>query len=208
MDNKKTRTDVLNHLAKKYNLNRYLEIGVQDPKQNFDRIMCSFKIGVDPGDTSNANYCMTSDAFFEMLFAEPIEDTSNMYDLIFIDGLHHADQVKKDFENSLKVLSPQGFIAIHDCNPEKEEHTIVPRPTERGHWNGDVYKFAINIHKYDGRFFTVNIDNGVLVFQPSGYESWTSDWSHDNPADWEFFQLKRKELLNLISWDEFFNLNP
>ena len=30
------------------------------------------------------------------------------FDLIFIDGLHHADQVKRDFENSLRCLNDNG----------------------------------------------------------------------------------------------------
>ena len=211
------RTDLLNHLAKKYNLNRYLEIGVQVPELNFDKIVCEYKIGVDPDLKANATFCKTSDWFFSLLLDDDGDDIYNYgyqsifktgpnmintsFDLIFIDGLHTAKQVKKDFENSLKILSPNGFIVLHDCNPEKEEHTIVPRPTKTGHWNGDVYKFAV---AFEGspHVHTVSIDNGCMVIQKKDGLKWVG-------VDfilWDYFDQYRKEILNLISWDEFVQL--
>jgi hypothetical protein len=219
----KTRTDLLNHLAEKYNLQRYLEIGVQVPALNFDKIMCKCKIGVDSDPRACATFKKTSDEFFQMwaTLKQPnvtipltnwhaIEKT---FDLIFIDGLHTAEQVKKDFENALEVLSPNGFIVLHDCNPEKYEHTIVPRPDVRGHWNGDVYKFAAQMSTYDGlKFFTVDIDNGCTVVQMEINNEgqinngWGVIKEFEQNTAWEIFDRDRKELLNLISWDEFVNL--
>ena len=40
------------------------------------------------------------------------------FDIIFIDGLHEYDQVKKDIVNSLKFIDEKGFILIHDLLPE------------------------------------------------------------------------------------------
>jgi hypothetical protein len=193
----KTRTDLLNHLATKYHLKRYLEIGVQNPQQNFDKILCEYKVGVDPDPNAHASFCMTSDEFFDAIdYSLKVR-----YDLIFLDGLHTAEQVKKDFENSLKILSSNGFIVLHDCNPEKEEHTIVPRPTKTGHWNGDVYKFAVNLsNEYS---YTVDIDNGCRVF--SIRYSKKDIIALDENYLWEYFDKNRKGLLNLITWDEFIN---
>ena len=186
----KTRTDLLNFLAGKYNLQNYLELGVQVPELNFDKIKCKYKSGVDPDHEAKATYQMTSDKFFKTWIYD------ETFDLIFIDGLHTAEQVQKDFENALKVISPNGFIVLHDCNPEKEEHTIVPRPTERGHWNGDVYRFACRICSGND-FCTVDIDNGCGVF--------TGDYLYKfyRAPSWQYFDTNRKELLNLISWDDF-----
>src|SRR5690606_30648750 len=192
----KTRTDVLNHLARKYNLKRYLEIGVQVPELNFDRIECEYKVGVDPDPKAKANFQLTSDEFFKRYpsfdgfkIIEPV-----VFDLIFIDGLHTAEQVKKDFENALKILSPGGFIVLHDCNPLKEEHTIVPRPTPTGHWNGDDYKFAMNLkcQKY-----CVDIDNGCMVV-PHQERINLSEYliPFTNNEIWRHFSAHRKELLN------------
>lgn len=197
----KTRTDLLNHLAEKYKLERYLEIGVKDPKQNYDKIVCKYKQGVDPWPESPVTYQMTSDVFF--VYAGDVSE-KNLFDLIFIDGLHTAEQVRKDFENALKILSPNGFIVLHDCNPLKEEHTIVPRPTERGHWNGDVYKFSATLGVNDG-YRTVDIDNGCGVFR-NGIEEYKE--FNPPPIFWDYFDENRKELLNLITWDEFISIDP
>ena len=206
----KTRTDLLNFLAEKYNLQRYLEIGVQVPELNFDKIICPFKTGVDPNPDAKATYCMTSDSFFLNMNNDGFEDLQeldeNGFDLIFIDGLHTAEQVKKDFDNALKVLSPGGFIVLHDCNPLKEEHTIVPRPTERGHWNGDVWRFAVGFTGYDHLWrWTVDIDNGCTVFWNRSEA--LNEIVHYGISEmpWSHFDANREELLNLISWDEFIN---
>lgn len=198
MVDQKTRTDLLNFLAEKYNLQRYLEIGVQNPAQNFNKIKCAVKYSIDPDPSANATFLMTSDEAFSAGFRRK-------FDLIFIDGLHTAEQVKKDFENALKVLSPNGFIVLHDCNPLKEEHTIVPRPTERGHWNGDVYKFAAKLNDYNGvKHFTVDIDNGCAVITVRPDCDIFKRGEFDNyPATWSDFDTHRKTLLNLISWNEF-----
>lgn len=193
----KTRTDLLNHLVEKYNLNRYLEIGVQVPALNFDKIICKQKIGVDPDLKSGATYYGDSDTFFRCWEDIRIKDQPGIFDLIFIDGLHTAEQVKKDFVNASSIISDNGFIVLHDCNPQLEEHTIVPRPTKTGHWNGDVYKFAVNIvDKY-----TVDIDNGCLVWK----STFGSVLRYDDHS-WDYFNENRKELLNLITWDEFIKL--
>jgi len=197
----KTRTDLLNHLAEKYNLQRYLEIGVQVPELNFDKIRCKHKVSVDPDPNARATVLGTSDSFFKSTTFLGIEQ----FDLIFIDGLHTAEQVKKDFENALKVLSPNGFIVLHDCNPLKEEHTIVPRPTERGHWNGDVWRLAAAMYGYDETDrHTVNIDNGCMVFRNN------KDWTRVNwgisQMPWVEFDRNRHKYLNLITWDEFIKL--
>ena len=126
---------------------------------------------------------------------------SDKYDLIFIDGLHTAEQVKKDFENALMVLSRDGFIVLHDCNPLKKEHTLVPRPSKTGHWNGDVYKFACQLSVYHN-FQTIDIDNGCGVWQDTYY----SFYHNENfVIDWEDFNEKREMNLNLISWDDYTN---
>jgi hypothetical protein len=200
----KTRTDLLNHLIQRHNLKSYLEIGVQAPEINFNKIICPLKEGVDPDPNAKATYQMTSDDFFYN-FGNDYTDWPDEYDLVFIDGLHTAEQVKKDFENALKVLSPNGFIVLHDCNPEKEEHTIVPRPTKTGHWNGDVYKFAANLIC---KKVTVDIDNGCLVYRnKNDFAHLDFDKYFKETATWDFFDKNRKELLKLITWDEFINLS-
>jgi len=184
-------TQLLNALIEKYNLKSYLEIGVQNPANNFDKIKCDQKVGVDPDVKAEFVYTVTSDEFFSN------QCGLASFDLIFIDGLHHADQVKRDFENSLRCLSDNGFIVIHDVLPENEAGTIVPRETKQ--WWGDVYKWAMRISQYDGiNFKTFNIDNGcMLVWKDT--ESKKS-FTYSSITDcWKNYLSAGKELMNVTS---------
>ncbi len=161
-----THTELLNALIEKYNLKSYLEIGINNPANNFDRIRCESKTGVDPemaGPVSISEGSYISTKTSDQFFTAP----RGPYDLIFIDGLHHADQVKRDFNNSLRCLSDNGFIVIHDVLPENEDGTLVPRQTKK--WWGDVYKWAMSIGDYKGiSFKTFNIDEGCMLVWKSG----------------------------------------
>lgn len=197
------RTDLLNHLAEKYQLKRYLEIGVQVPALNFDKIKCPYKVGVDPDPKANATYCETSDYFFQVEFdSAKATGIRKEFDLVFIDGLHTAEQVKKDFENALKVLSPNGFIVLHDVNPATYERTLIPRPTKTGTWNGSVWRFAVALNGFDDiKFYTVDEDHGVMVVQ---IKNNSGPWGLGiSEVPWQYFDAHRKQLLNLISYDEF-----
>lgn len=54
----------------------------------------------------------TTDEFFA--------DNFDLYDGIFIDASHDYEQVKKDTENSLKFLKPNGIIVWHDVYNQKK----------------------------------------------------------------------------------------
>ncbi len=163
-------TQLINALIEKYSLKSYLELGVNVPAYNFSQIKCESKVGVDPclSTTYNVNSFLvgcTSDYFFETQKDRYFDKV----DLVFIDGDHAAEQVEKDFENSLKCLSEKGFIVIHDVLPENEQGTLIPRQTRK--WWGTVYKFAMNIGQYqDIDYKTFEIDEGcMLVWKDPGY---------------------------------------
>lgn len=192
------RYHIINYLIEKYKLVNYLEIGVFKG-ENIREIKAPHKDGVDPGVEGyvvpEVNYPMTSDAFFDLI--KEHEDIK--YDIIFIDGLHHANQVEKDIRNALKHLVPNGFIIMHDCNPTSYKAQLIPRQTIA--WNGDTWKafvdFKINNPTYE--CCVVDTDFGVGFIKNVGnrykIESRIDDWNH--------FELNRKQLLNLITWDEF-----
>ena len=54
------------------------------------------------------------------------------YDLIFIDGDHSYEGVRRDFELYQELLSPRGYIVFHDIDPD---HIF------RDGAGGQVYKF-------------------------------------------------------------------
>jgi SAM-dependent methyltransferase len=126
------RADLLHRLCRRDSCNSYLEIGCNRNKL-FKTIPVEDKVGVDP--KRGGTHRMTSDEFFKQ--------NDRTFDLIFIDGLHHADQVMRDLESSLRVLNANGVIAMHDCNPATEEAQRVPPPRSGVPWNGDVWKTVV-----------------------------------------------------------------
>lgn len=188
-------TQLLQALIDKYNLKSYLEIGVNDPAKNFHKIKCESKWGVDPTTNCDKVNMCTSDEFFSMSGGIGMWE----FDLIFIDGNHTAEQVKRDFESSLKCLSDNGYILIHDVMPVKEETTKVPRETRC--WHGDVYKFAMIVRNYKKiRFITFNIDEGcMLIWKANDWkESEDFDTGIYYNTDWATYKSVGKVLMNVV----------
>ena len=151
------RTDILNHYARKYNYQNYLEIGVQWGG-NLRQVICPNKTGVDPDGKSAANLIMTSDYFFRFYHKE--------FDLILIDGLHIESQVDRDIQNSLNSLALNGTIVMHDLNPKAEKHQLE---TWDGScpWNGSSWRSFVKLRatRPDLEMFVVDTDYGCGVIR-------------------------------------------
>ena len=124
------RYEIIQKLIDKKKYHNYLEIGCFK-NDNFEKIKVKKKIGVDP--VSGGNIRLTSDEFFKI--------NNDFFDIIFIDGLHIFEQVRKDILNSLKILNHNGIIVLHDCLPSKNRDQMVPR--SHLNWNGDVWKAIV-----------------------------------------------------------------
>ena len=157
------RFDIINHLLQSLNKSetKYLEIGVRDPNDNFKHINSIIKYGVDPGLEFKENpvdFKLTSDAFFEQLKSGEILNKNIKFDVIFIDGLHLAEQVEKDIQNALEFLTDDGYVVLHDCNPPSEFHASESHAYKLspayGYWNGTTWKAFF---KYRQR--TIRIDH-------------------------------------------------
>ena len=120
-----TRYNVIQDTIFRKKYKSYLEIGCFDDEL-FSKIEIESKVGVDP--EKGGTIRDTSDNFFKF--------NKTKFDIIFIDGLHHYDQVKKDIDNSLLFLNENGVIFLHDCMPESCVRQTVPRCSRI--WNGDV----------------------------------------------------------------------
>lgn len=187
-----TRTDIINALIYKFGYKTYLEIGVRNPDDNFNSIRISDKEGVDPA--GNCKHQMTSDEFFST--------NKKIYDIVFIDGLHLDYQVWSDINNSLKYLASGGTIVCHDMNPIKEEHQ-TPK-YNGGTWNGTGWKAWADIRMVSGaklNMFVVDADHGCGIIQRG--EQKLFPWVNKNTLNYAFLEENRKELLNLISVQEF-----
>lgn len=186
------RWDIINEIINKKKFTSYLEIGCDDNKC-FDKINIDNKIGVDP--ISGGNLRITSDDFFR--------NNKKKFDLIFIDGLHTYEQVKKDIVNSLNSLSNKGYILLHDCLPSRISHQAVPR--YKGHWNGEVWKVIVEFRtKKEINIFTCLIDTGIVVVKKETNEDllFLKDYNFKK-LKFEFFFNNYNRLMKLKSWRDF-----
>ena len=213
-NSKYKRADVINRiLSTKKKNTYYLEIGVRNPADNFDLIKSSYKYSVDPGlevEINKADFKFTSDEFFKKLLEGKILSPNIMFDVIFIDGLHLADQVERDIDNALKFIKEDGFIVLHDVNPPTEWHARESygfhNSPAGGTWNGTTWKSFLN-KRFNKNLKSCCIDTDYGI----GIISKNHNIGHSIERQNYFFEYKeldknRKKYLNLISFDEFFSL--
>lgn len=188
------RWDILNLLIKRFNYKSYLEIGVQYHTCNFIRIEAEHKVSVDPYPRGECTFIGTSDEYFESI----TDDTK--FDLIFIDGLHHYDQVLRDIDNSLKHLNESGTIMVHDCLPTTER--MQERDNHGGEWTGDVWK-AISIlrmERDDLTIYTIDTDYGCGIIQRG-----TNTPYQNVELTYSYYNENKNELLNVITIKDFYS---
>jgi len=191
------RTALINSLITKIGAKSYLEIGVYDGN-NLDQVICQRKTGVDPvkSDWKNPEIVlvMNSDEFFRQ--------NEEMFDIIFIDGLHHADQVERDIKNALMCLNPNGYIICHDMNPMSEQAQAIPY--KGGMWNGDCWKAFVKLRRSSEELISVVVDTdegcGIICKGDNKAFRLTSTDS----LTYENLAKNRREWLNLISVHEFY----
>jgi hypothetical protein len=203
------RTDIINSLIKKNNYKSYLEIGLDNPDNNYNCIQCENKECVDPFFEEDhicydvdiscfeniinniLTYRMTSDDFFS--------NNNKKYDIIFIDGLHTKEQVGRDIINGLKVLNNGGKIVCHDCLPTDENSQIVPR--QQAYWFGDVWRTIPELSKQNIKFNTIDCDCGCCIID---YFENYKDLHYITQWDkvWENFESDNS-FMNIISTEDF-----
>jgi hypothetical protein len=180
---------------KKNGYQKYLEIGVNTPKQpgwNFNNINATIKHGVDPN--VDTTYKVPSDVFFK-------KHVTMKYDLVFIDGLHIFEQAYRDITNSLKWLNKGGAIVVHDCNPTTE---ITQRRIRASNvWHGDVWKAILKLRVTNPHvvIYTVDTDEGCAVIQKGRQKLLKTGKGHI--YNFKFLDAHRQDVLNLISVGEF-----
>jgi SAM-dependent methyltransferase len=198
------RYHLLNYLVRSRGYTRYLEIGVRNPRITFNRIRVARKEAVDPAPLAPLGHVMRSDDFFSMMDAN---GRAAEFDLVFIDGLHLADQVERDVENSLRYLSPGGTIVLHDCNPPNEEAQAEFFDGTQKVWTGTVWKAWAKLRatRADLSMCVVDIDLGCGVVQRGSQTCYPAPVQFDQMT-YRFLTSNRRELLNLVSAAQFLSL--
>ena len=197
-------------LSKTKDCASYVEIGTRNPEDNFNKINCEKKYSVDPGIEFFENpvdFKMTSDQFFEAIRRNEILSNKIKFDVIFIDGLHLANQAYKDILNSLDFVKDDGFIVVHDCNPPteyhaREDHNFRLSPA-KNNWNGTVWKAFYKARFIEGiSCCCIDSDWGVGVITKRNLaQPLTNNF---NPFfEYHIFSQNRKESLNLMNFEAF-----
>ena len=191
------RSGIINSYINRFGYTKYLEIGCGHSTDmfanTFDRVKCQEKTSVDPNHKSD--YRMTSDEFFKQC--------DSKYDIIFIDGLHTAEQVLRDVDNSLKHLIPNGHILLHDCNPIEE--VVQFREPRHGNdvWCGDVWKAIakIRMNRDDLSPHVIDRDFGIGVIYRGGQTVYHEDIPLKD-LTWDYLEKNRVDLLQLREPEE------
>ena len=189
------RWDIINERLSRFDPSRFLEIGVRHGRVG-KRVDATEKLGVDPqpGAFAAQHYThlfhQTSDEFFK-----DRKLPLNVH-VVLIDGLHHADQVMRDVQNSLFHLHPQGTIILHDCKPQDEASQIVPQ--RQFHWNGDCWKVIVTLRatRSDLSVYTLDTDEGLgIVTRAVGDRALIPD---PGELTWEKLVENRETWLGLV----------
>ncbi|WP_311266861.1 methyltransferase domain-containing protein [Sphingobium sp. WCS2017Hpa-17] len=137
----------------------YLEIGV---RKGASLALAKCKaIAIDPDphpsfrvDEGHVDFhrCTSDDFFF---FHRNLVEPRSV-DFAFIDGMHLAEYVLRDFMNVERLMSPNGIIVIDDVLPN---HPVQARRERQSQvWSGDVWRFVellkkerqdLNLHLLD-----------------------------------------------------------
>jgi len=152
------RIALINLLLSKFEKPKYLEIGCAS-NSLFNSVFAYNKVGIDPADGGTIR--KTSDEFFRK--------NRTKFDVVFIDGLHTYEQVRKDVNNALRFLNLDkkygSWICLHDMLPGNWKEQHVPILT-KGTWTGDVWKVAFELCQTQGiEFKILKIDHGVGVIK-------------------------------------------
>ena len=185
------RWDLIEYLINKYKYSDYLEIGC-DQDQLFSKVKIKNKTGVDP--TNGGNIRKTSDEFFK--------ENKKKFDIIFIDGLHTYNQVKKDILNSISCLKDEGIVLVHDCMPDSLSKQAVPR--YRMSWNGDVWKAIVDLRQNENlEIYTCKIDQGIGVIKKKRNSSILKIEKNIKDLKFKDYYKNYIKYLRVVDLDEF-----
>jgi len=208
-----TRTEIINFSIHALGLTHgnYLEIGVRNPDDHFNHVVIKNKTSVDPGlefKENPVNFKMSSDESFNWYSKNSEKKQLPLFDVIFIDGLHTAEQCFRDIENSLKFLHPDGLVFIHDCNPPSEWHAredyYFDLSPAKNFWNGTTWKAFIKARKISGVYSCcIDSDWGIGVISKTIPFKFSEKTVFNEFYSFSIFNENRSDSLNLIEFSTF-----
>lgn len=208
------RHDRLNKLAELVSAKTYLEIGVREGA-TLKKVSVPRKFGVDPFFRFDRENFFTNPGEDVKLFETTSDDFFAMiqpdikFDLIFIDGLHHYDQVVRDVLGALRHSHEKTIILVDDTIPTSmaaatrnlsDLAKLMKATGETSkNWMGDVYKIFPFLHMFLRQFEiatfpgTTTLHPQTVVWQKQAQRRTTSHHAYGRP----FFDTYEDFLLNM-----------
>ena len=203
----------------------YLEIGIDDPNNNFNHVLAPQKIGVDPYmDTTDCHiwqahnktvlmhridksahfYHQTSEKFFEGAGG------AMKFDISFIDGLHLEKTVQHDIDNCISRTRKGGIVFIDDCLPQTWQEALED-PIPRSAWRGTVYRAFWKTRLFSSSFCWTGVieelNMGFIVPWVNPIDvpemKWPTADLMTNRESYNYFRTHGRELFNVMSLDQF-----
>ena len=137
---------------------------------------------VDPcnGDGGDSNICDMEGFYQKTFFPRFIKETSEkayydffvrediMIDLLFIDGDHSYEGVKKDFDLYSKRLNPNGLIMVHDSDSSYSETLIISEDSKKDFFPFDGPSKLVEELKNNDEWVVMDLFNfGNIKDKPS-----------------------------------------
>lgn len=105
----------------------------------------------------------SENAFYNFFVLQDIK-----IDVLFIDGDHSYEGVKKDFDLYSTILSENGIIILHDTDSRYEENLIVSEDSKKDYYKFDGPSKLIKDIEDDSSWNSINLFNfGILPTKPS-----------------------------------------
>lgn len=105
----------------------------------------------------------SENAFYNFFIPQDIK-----IDILFIDGDHSYEGVKKDFDLYSTILSENGVILIHDTDKRYEENLIISEDSKKEYFKFDGPSKLIKEIQESNEWNLINLFNfGIIKTKPS-----------------------------------------
>lgn len=213
------KSELINWFGSKYNYSSYLEISTYSTGNYFNEVNKNiFKVReclnyypmedslmIIKNNTIRADHKFKLSNYQSRLLE--IKEKNNLFDVILVDSFHTYDQSSKDIKTALELVSANGVIIVHDCNPPEEE--ITGNLWVAGSWAGQTYESFIHFRKEYSHLEScvVDIDFGCGIIRcnhpPFNALNLREETDVADITKWDYFSEHRHELLNIITIEEF-----
>ncbi|MCJ7636218.1 MAG: hypothetical protein MUO21_01875 [Nitrososphaeraceae archaeon] len=201
--------NIINLLGKTFNFTSFLEISHVSSRHTYDRVdesLLSIK---------SAIYYMNAHKY--EYHHNKTSNENIKYDIVLVDPWNTYEQSYHDIVMALTFVSPNGIIIVHGCCPCSQDSVGSYKKEfwhkkevwdKKNFWCGQTYEAFIDFrYKHqDLETFCIFSDYGcgiISMLPRFSINSLFEDFDRNKLAEWDYFNLNKMKLLDLIEPEEF-----